>query len=472
VVGILSSPPFWLIRYFSVTPWASIFLFFGYAEQAPGQPKTVLDLYGEWGALAAIGSGVAHHSDILIVAGAIILQSALIMGLIIEWILRRRAEASLRQSEERIKLVADGANLGMEVWDLDKDEFWMTEKGRTLFGFARDARLDYAAVASRVHPDDRAAWDAAIKHAVDREGEYATEYRILLPDGTIRWIEARGRSTKQGNGKVPQLLGVFVDVTPQKCAESEARRYREELAHLSRVEILGELAGSLAHELNQPLTGVLNNANAARRFIAKGRADMPKLDGLFKSIAADARRAGEIIQGIRNMVRKGESGRGSVNLNEIIKELVPLIRSDALERHCTIVTELGSGLPAVTANPVLLQQVVLNIILNAFDAMCETPIAERRLVIQTQPEPGGGVRVAIRDFGTGLPSENPERIFDRFFSTKPDGLGMGLSIARSIVASHGGELAAANAPGGGAYVHFSLPAEIPVQKTAFRMGST
>ena len=156
------------------------------------------------------------------------------------------------------------------------------------------------------------------------------------------------------------------------------------------------------------------------------------------------------------MARKSEEARGPVDLNSIIADVVLFVRSDALERHCAIVTEPDPKLPMVRANPVLLQQVLLNIIINAFDAMPETPTVDRRVIIQTECD--RRVRVSVRDFGIGLPAENPERIFEHFFSTKHDGLGMGLAIARLIIASHGGELAAANAEGGGTCVHFWLPA--------------
>jgi C4-dicarboxylate-specific signal transduction histidine kinase len=246
--------------------------------------------------------------------------------------------------------------------------------------------------------------------------------------------------------------------TARNKAEAQARRCHEEAAHLSRVEMLGEMAGSLAHELNQPLTAIMNNASAGRRFIAKGRADVQKLDGLFKCVVADARRAGEIIRGIRSMVHKGGGERVPVNVNHIIADVVTFTRSDALERHCTVVVEPDPNLPMVKANRVQLQQVLLNIILNAFDAMRQVPVAERRVIIRSTPRSDGCVQVSVRDFGTGLPAENPQRIFDQFFSTKRDGLGLGLAIARSIIASHGGGLAAENADGGGAFLYFSLPA--------------
>jgi two-component system, LuxR family, sensor kinase FixL len=506
------------------------------------------------------------------------LQSLLIVGLIIQRSRLKRAEGSLRDSEERMSLAAEAANLGMWVWDVTKDEVWTTDKGRALFGFGPDTRLDNAALISRVHPEDRATRAAAIKRALETQGEYAMEYRVLLPDGTLRWIGARGHCMNNGDTKGTRLLGISMDVTAQKQAqdrfrlvveaspngvvlvnaqghivlvnaraeklfgygrqeligqgvellvperfrgehpahlagfhaapaaramgagrelfarrkdgtefpveigispiqspegtlvlnvivdisarkqaEAEARQHREELAHLSRVAIMGEMAGSLAHELNQPLTGIVNNASAGRRFIAKGRADLSKLDGLFEAVVADGRRAGEIIRGIRGMVRKGEEVRSPVNLNDVVASVLRFVRSDALGRHCALVTEPDPKLPLVEADPVQLQQVLLNLVVNAFEAMRETPVAERRMIIRSERKSDGRVRVSVRDFGTGLPAEEPERIFERFFSTKREGMGMGLAVARSIIASHGGELAAANAQGGGACVHFSLP---------------
>jgi two-component system, LuxR family, sensor kinase FixL len=275
-------------------------------------------------------------------------------------------------------------------------------------------------------------------------------------DGTEFPVEI-GISRIQGEKGV-LILAAIVDISARKKAEAESRQYREELAHLARVEIVAEMATALAHELNQPLSGIMNNASAGRRFIAKGRADMPKLDRLLEAVVMDTRRAGEIIRGIRAMVKKGEGARSNVDLNKIISEVVQFGRSDALERHCSVLTELDPNLPVVSVNPVLIQQVLLNIVINAFDAMREIPAAERRVTIRSERQASGGASISVRDFGTGLPTENPERIFEPFFSTKRNGLGMGLSIARSIISSHGGELSATNAEGGGTLVHFSLPA--------------
>ncbi len=274
-------------------------------------------------------------------------------------------------------------------------------------------------------------------------------------DGTEFPVEIGSSLIESQEGTL--VLSVIVDISARKQAEAQTRQHREELAHLSRVAIMGEMAGSLAHELNQPLTGIVNNASAGRRFIAKGRADLPKLDSLFEAVVADGRRAGEIIRGIRGMVRKGEEVRGPVNLNDVIASVLGFVHSDALGHHCALITETDPKLPLVEADQVQLQQVLLNLVVNAFEAMRETPATERRVIIRSERESDGRVRVSVRDFGIGLPLEGPQQIFEQFFSTKREGMGMGLAIARSIITLHGGELAAANAQGGGARVYFSLP---------------
>ena len=283
------------------------------------------------------------------------------------------------------------------------------------------------------------------------------EYRLRRRDGEYRWVLDNGGPRFASDGTFLGYIGSCVDISEHKRAEAEARKHREELAHLGRVAIMGEMAGSLAHELNQPLTGIVNNASAGRRFIAKGRADLPKLDGLLEAIVEDGRRAGGIIRGIRSMVQKGNPTRSTVNLNDVIAYVLRLVHSDALERHCALVTQADPNLPLVEGDQVQLQQVLLNLVMNAFEAMGETPLSERRVIVRSERISDGRVRVSVRDFGTGLLVDNSERIFEHFFSTKQNGLGMGLAIVRSIVAAHDGELAAVNAEGGGTCAYFSLP---------------
>jgi len=225
------------------------------------------------------------------------------------------------------------------------------------------------------------------------------EYRSVLDTGAPRFAS---------DGTFLGYIGSAVDITERKVAEAKDRKHREELAHLSRVAIMGEIAGALAHELNQPLTGIVNNASAGRRFIAKGRADLPKLDGLFEAVVEDGRRAGEIIRGIRGMVHKGKEVRDPVNLNDVIAGVLRLVHSEALDRHCVLVAESEPELPSVQADQVQLQQVLLNLLVNAFEAMRDTPAAERRVIIRSERETEGRVRLSVRDSGAGLPAEEPD----------------------------------------------------------------
>jgi two-component system sensor kinase FixL len=532
-----------------------------------------------------IRSAWERHRELILATAAVIgLQSILIVGLIVQRSRRKRAERSLRDSEERMSLAAEAANLGMWVWDVGRDEVWTTDKGRALFGIEPDTRLDYATLISRVHPEDRVARDSAIRRAIETRGEYAMDYRVLLPDGTLRWIGARGHCMNVGHNKGIRLLGISMDVTAQKqaqdalresearfrtmantapvmiwmsgtdklctffnkgwlnftgrpleqelgngwaegvhredfdrcfevyvnsfdarqpftmeyrlrrsdgeyrwvldngmprfaadgtflgyigsciditeCkqAEAEARQHREEIAYLSRVAIIGEMAGSLAHELNQPLGAIVTNAGAALRFLERDNLSGEKLREVLQDIVADGKRASEVIHTIKGMGRKEEGARQLLHLNDVIAEVLRLMRSDALAHDCTVLTELHPALPKVEANLVQLQEVFLNLIVNAFEASKEVPRVRRRVTIRTERDGDGAVRACVRDFGTGLPADVPERVFDRFFSTKREGMGIGLFFARSIAIAHGGTLWAENAEGGGAQFWLRLPA--------------
>jgi C4-dicarboxylate-specific signal transduction histidine kinase len=220
--------------------------------------------------------------------------------------------------------------------------------------------------------------------------------------------------------------------------------------------------------LNQPLTAIANNAAAARRFFDRGQVDSAILKQLLGDIAAASHRAGEIINGIRGMARKGKSTRSLLNLNAVIADTLRLVHSDTLIRETAVVTDFDSRLPDVEAAPIQIQQVLLNLIMNALDAVCALPPAQRRIIISTRREKGPSAEVSVRDFGGGLPPDHPEKVFDHFFSTKAKGMGMGLTIARSIVEAHAGTLGAEDAEGGGARFFFHLPAaqRLPISKAA------
>ena len=368
-----------------------------------------------------------------------------------------RKEEALREFEERVVLAAQAAHLG--VWEMDPgtNEVWMSDSARTLFQFDPETRVDHAALQDRVHPEDRALRDSAVKHAIETQGGYEIEYRLSLPDGTLRWMASRGRYVTGRNRKGARLIGVSRDITPRKLAEAEALRHREELGHLGRVAAMGELAASIAHELNQPLSGIVSNAAAGERFIDRGDVDLRELRDLLGDIIADGRRAGDVIRGIQSMVKKGIPTRQRVNLNDLVMNVARIVNPNAMLQSCQVETLLEPDLPAIEADPIQLQQVLLNLVINSFDAMRETPLSHRKVVIVTERNADDAIRASVRDYGVGISEESRDRLFDHFFTTKAQGLGMGLAIVRSIVESHGGTIAAENVEGGGAQFHFILP---------------
>lgn len=385
------------------------------------------------------------------------LQSTLITGLLINRAKRERVETALAESIERMNLAAEAANVSMWVWDVSGDDLWMTEQGHALFGLNQDETIDYATVFNQVHPEDRELRETAIKQALETQGHYEMEYRIQASDGAVRWVSARGRCVGPPSGRGQKLLGVSMDVTSRKKSELEAAQQRVELGHLSRVALVGEMATSLAHELNQPLTAIVTNASAAQRFVARDDVDPTELREILSDIAADGLRAGDVIRGIKGMVRKVPGERQTIDVENMISEVLHLVRADALAHNCKLVTTFEPDLPPIEGDGVQLKQVLLNLIINAFDAMWKVPCDPCKVEIVARHVEGRSVEISVRDFGPGLPADGPGRVFESFFSTKGEGMGMGLAIARSIMEAHDGTLTGENADGGGARFWFRIP---------------
>ncbi|HEX6901359.1 MAG TPA: MASE1 domain-containing protein [Thermoanaerobaculia bacterium] len=243
----------------------------------------------------------------------------------------------------------------------------------------------------------------------------------------------------------------------RRRVEQEARAQRQELAHLTRVAMLGELSGALAHELNQPLTAILSNAQAGQRLLAREPVDLEEIREILRDIAADDRRAGEIIHRLRAMLKKGDAKPAPLDLNELARKTLGLAHSDLITRNVAVTLELSPGLPLVYGDSVQIQQVLLNLIFNACEAMSANQAGERCLVVMSAPAGKDGVRMSVADHGTGIPPEAIEKVFEPFFTTKEQGLGLGLPICRSLVEAHGGRLWASNNDGGGATFHLTLP---------------
>ena len=487
-------------------------------------------------------------------------------------------QRALHQFEERVALATEAAHLG--VWELNiaTNRIWVSDKVRELFQFPLDCEISYAEFEQRVHPDDRAMRDQAVQTAIRAEDAYEIEYRILLPDGKVKWIGGRARCLLGGDGGATRLLGVSMDITQRKqaeelfqlateaspsgtvlvdhqgrillvnahieelfgyardeligksvevlvperfahlhpsrranffaapemraigagrelfgrrkdgsefrveiglnpiqtprgllvlanvvdisarlAAEEEARRRREQVELLSRVSLLGEMTASLAHELNQPLAAIVNNATAAMQYLEQGRLNPEQLQDILNDVVADGRRACDVMHNVRSAIKKGAAIRGRINLNDVVKAVTHMVQPDAAAQLCKIETSLEPDLPVIEGDPTQIQQVLINLMRNAFDAMRETPPSHRIVKIATSHNGDSTISVAVRDYGCGISETTHKRLFEQFFTTKDEGLGMGLAIVRSIVEAHGGTIRAENAEGGGARFRFRLP---------------
>jgi C4-dicarboxylate-specific signal transduction histidine kinase len=316
-------------------------------------------------------------------------------------------------------------------------------------------------VSQRIHPDDRDWVLQRAREARRQKRDFAAVYRIVLPDGSIRYLEVAARHKFSADGELVETVGTHVDVTERIRAQEERERLRQleaDLAHMNRVGIMGELAASLAHEVKQPIASARNNACAALNFLDKQPPDLGEVREALGCVVGDADRAGDIIDRMRDHIKKAPTRKDRFDLNEAINEVIVLAQSAITKNAVSVQTHFTEGLLPIQGDRVQLQQVVLNLGLNAVDAMSSVEAEPRELVISTEQNQTNGVRVAVRDSGPGIDPEHLERVFEAFYTTKSNGVGMGLSICRSIIEAHGGRLwVDANKPRGAVF-QFTLPA--------------
>jgi PAS domain S-box-containing protein len=373
-----------------------------------------------------------------------------------------RSKEALRESANLMGLAAEAGNLAMWVWDASGNDVWMTDRGRLLLGLKPDGRLNLAAMFLSVHPEDRTAREDAIERALQTQGEYEVEYRVQQADGVARWIHGRGRYVEgdDGTGTGPKLFGVSMDITARKQAEASAAQKRAQLEHVARVATLGELTTTLTHELRQPLAAILANSYAAARFLEAPEPDLQEVRSALADICEVTERAGEVMGGLCGMLKRDSTAAGltNVDVNKVIRIVERIVHGDANMHKVTVHLDLSPDVRAVKGDTVQLQQVILNLMLNAFSAMSGNGLDRvRRLIVRTHSIDESNVLVDVQDSGTGIAAEKLESIFDPFITSKPEGLGMGLSICRSIVERHGGKISAANNPERGATFSITLP---------------
>jgi signal transduction histidine kinase len=311
-----------------------------------------------------------------------------------------------------------------------------------------------------IHPEDQDRLLANFEKSVREKVDISIEFRLVLPSGTLKYAKTVMHPVLNHAGDVVQLVGTTIDITEGKRSEEERERLREleaDLAHLNRVSMMGELAASIAHEVNQPLSGVVSNASAGLRWLAGEAPNLEEAREGFHRIVRDGKRAGEVIARIRALTKRAVIPREKLDLNETLREVLALVGDEAKRKSVIIQTQFTENLPPVSGDRVQLQQVVLNLVMNAIDAMSSVSDRARVLVITTQNLDADQVKVTVEDSGTGIDPEKLEKIFESFYTTKPGGMGMGLSICRSILQAHGGRLWATAQDGAGTIFHFTLP---------------
>jgi PAS domain S-box-containing protein len=374
---------------------------------------------------------------------------------------RKRAEESLDRQRAFLRQVIDANPNFIFAKDREGRFTLANQAVAGAYGVTPDELIGKTDADFNSNPEEVAAFRRMDLEVMDTLQErFISEERVTDAQGKVRWMQTVKRPIVDRDGAANQVLGASTDITQRKKTEAELQELRAELAHVSRVSLMGELAASLAHELNQPLTAILSNARAALRFLTREPPDLTELREILEDIAEANIRAAEVIRRMRVMVKKEEQLEfASVDLSSLIMDIVSLLHSDALMQDVRISLELEDDLPPVRGDRIQLQQVVLNVLLNAFDAVKACRPGEREVTLHAERHEGGMNRVSVSDRGPGLSAEDLTRIFEPFYTTKHDGLGMGLSICRSIVEAHGGSLWVENNAERGATFYFTVPVE-------------
>ncbi len=370
---------------------------------------------------------------------------------------RKHAEEELRRNEA---FLAEGERLnsgGSFWWRLGTKEITFSEEARRIFELDRDTRVTLGLLASRVHPEDKAM--LAEKVALSRKEilNHNFEYRLRAADGSTKYLRMNAYGTRDREGRL-EYIGAIQDVTERRLSEEVLGKVQSELAHMTRVASLGALTASIAHEVNQPLSGIITNANTCLRMLS---ADPPNVDGARETARRtirDGNRASDVIARLRALFAKKDVAAESFDLNEATREVMALSRSELQRARVILRSELAEDLPAVVGDRVQLQQVILNLALNAAAAMSGIDDRPKELTIKTEREAGHRICLRVRDAGVGLDPQTMERLFEAFYTTKASGMGLGLSVSRSIIEGHGGRLWAECNDGPGATFSFSIPA--------------
>ncbi len=369
---------------------------------------------------------------------------------------RKHAENALQQSEMYLAEAQRLSRTGSFGWHVASGEIIWSEETFRIFEFDKAPSIKHDAVLQRIHPDDRTRVQRTTDRASLDGKDFEHGYRLLMSDGAVKYVHARAHAVTNASGDT-EFIGAVTDVTARKRAEAELHEAQTNLAHVTRVTALGELAASIAHEVNQPLAAVVTNAAACLRWLDRASPDLKEARGVVRSIINDGNRAGEVIQRVRALVNKTTDQKAPLDINEVINEVIGLVQHELASHLISLRLDLTPALPPILADRIQLQQVILNLVINGIEAMQPVSDRPRELVIRSRHDDARQILVTVSDCGVGVAAENADRLFDAFFTTKSSGMGMGLSICRSIVEAHGGRLSAAGNIGPGATFQFALP---------------
>jgi PAS domain S-box-containing protein len=398
-----------------------------------------------------------HQALILATIGVIAFQSALITALLIQFFRRKRAEGSLKKSEDRWRSVVENPIFGISFIDQNHRFITTNQTYQRMVGYTNDELRQLTPLDISV-PGEREVNEMLFKEL--REGKrqhFEMIKQLRRKDGRLVWIQLYVFAIPDIETNEQLMFGMMQDITESKRSKDALAATRAELVRVARVNRFGAMTASIAHEINQPLAAMVANANAAQRWLSNPTPDLDEVRAALKRIGSDGHRAAELVQGIRAMFRNDGQKRILVDLNHLVREVLALVQGDLLERRVSVYTELSADVPQVMADRVQLQQVIMNLVTNAMDAM--GPVTDRHPILRVKSEIRGGdsVVVAVEDSGTGIDPDKMDRLFDTFFTTKPDGMGMGLSICRSIIEAHSGRVwASAGVPHGSVF-RFELP---------------
>jgi PAS domain S-box-containing protein len=373
---------------------------------------------------------------------------------------RRRAEEALRRSEAYLSEAQRLSRTGSFGWDASSGKIYWSQETFRIFEYEPLTEPTLELVLRRTHPEDRALVRQVIDRVVLERKDFDFEHRLLMPNGSVKYLRVVGRPSTEDESGNFEFVGAVTDITERERAEETVRKTHAQLAHVTRVTALGELAASVAHEVNQPLTAIINNASACLALLPSDTDELDEVCKALSEIADDAERASAVLARIRGLIKKSPLEKARLHLHDVVSAVLVLVRPEAAARRVTVQAQIPEDLPLIFGDRVQLQQVLLNLVMNGMDAMNSVEEHKRLLLISGHHDEYDGwpaATISVKDFGIGLKAGEMERLFDAFYTTKPQGMGMGLAISRSIVEEHGGRLWAEPNKGPGATFLFSLP---------------